>query len=1005
MSSFSPICSTHTFVWSIINNVSTPSSLYTMALPIAKNGGTNGVLPHELDLDRTSETDNNDDTIIEPESDNESDQHQHTAPETKENGAGQIEDNLREDLSDEEDDEPPILKYTRLSLLPPNFFKNDPISSLYFHDNVFIFGTHTGLILITKPDFAVVRSFRAHKASILSLYTDGLYFASGSMDGTVVTGSVSDANDIVMFDYKRPVHAVVLDKNFQKTRSFIYGGMSGKVVYSYKSWLDQRSELVLDDDNGAIVGIQTIDDLLLWMNDKGITIYHITTKQVISTITKPSDSFRSDLYWPRICFPETNMLLIAWGNYIWSLKVSVKGSGGSGAGTSIRSRYLPSAPSLSFRSANEKKVEVEHVYKMDFLISGISSFKDDLWIVLVYNQPEKDEETGKVVAQNPDLKLVSSTDGSTVHEEEIGFNFTEHLGLNDYHLGKHIGEKSVRYFIMSARDAIVAEQIQLDDRLQWYLDRQMYLEAWNMSQHIVQPIKRLKYGVWYIESLTKQDEWAQAAQMIEKILHIDPSEFPLGDTKSTLNTKNSVTSSVEDKEVFVKEVSSQWSHWISIFIESGHTKEITSVAPADTRWNLPKQLFSEILEFWLDQLPDDETFYDLISRWDNDLYETNSTTEKMEFYLEQHEDNVKLRRQLCSLYERSYNPRKAVPHLVILRDSKIFDFLVGNHIMPFFVPEIPKFIEFKFDEPSDLERLPVNKVRSKVHDVISILADARHEIAPSEVIKVMFENHIDVINYFYIEELVGIDELLVKDFEDVRIQLYGQYDRPKLLSFITTHDGYDIATAIEVCERNSLIDELVYLLGKVGENKKAMQLIMEQLDDPEGAIRFAKIQNDKETWNLLLQFSYSRPKFIKALIELSDDQSNAIYNPITILQNMDTDVEVEGLRESVIKVEKENDITLIVNELILRIVTKRSESISKTYHSDIIRGMEIVEAEFEQYSSEFEALAIMVENSQGKHRLVKETELVPGSQWAKRPFTTLKSKLEHLKWLCETVKN
>lgn len=988
-----------------------------MALPIVPNGKDDGSLGGTSDRERSSDTDINDDTIIEPlDSDSdENDQDKNTTTEeteepvnTAENGThkdGTLEELRDQELSEEEDeeDEPPILKYTRLSSLPPSFFKKDPISSLYFHENVFIFGTHTGFILLTKPDFTILRSFRAHKASVLSLYTDGAFFASGSMDGTIVIGSVADANDIVMFDYKRPVHAVVLDKNYLKNRSFIYGGMSGKVVYSYKSWLDQRSELVLDEDNGTIVGIQAIDDLLLWMNDKGITIYHITTKQVITTISKPSDSFRSDLYWPRVCFPETNMLLIAWGNYIWSLKVSVKGSGGSGAGTSIRSRYLPSAPSLSFRAANEKKVEVEHVYKMDFLISGIGSFKDDLWIVLVYNQPERDEETGSIKVQNPDIKLVSSIDGSTVHEEEIGFNFTENLGLNDYHLGKHIGERSVRYFIMSARDAIIAEQIQLDDRLQWYLDRLMFLEAWEMSQHIVQPVKRLKFGVWYIDSLIKQENWSHAAEMLVKIFHIDPSEFPMGDTKSTLRTKTSVALSIEDKEAFVREVSSQWSQWISIFIKAGHVEEITPVVPADTRWNLPKHLFSDILNYWVDQLPSNEKFYELINKWDLDLYDFGSTAEKIESYLEQHEDDTKLRKQLCSLYERSYNPRKAVSHFVKLEDPNIFSFLASNHILPFYVSDIPQYIRFRFNDPSDLERLPVQKVGSKLHDVIDILVDARHEISPATVIQTMFENHIDIINYFYIEELVSIDELIVKSFEDVRVQLYGQYDRAKLLPFLTSHDNYDISKAIDICERNALTEELVYLLGKVGENRKAMQLIMEQLNDPRRAIRFAKIQNDEDTWNMLLQHSYSRPEFIKALIELADDQSSSFYNPITILQNMDTDVEVEGLRDSVIKVENDNQVTMVVNELILRIVAKRSQQMSQTYYSDMIRGIEIDEKEFEQFSSEFEALAILIDSPQGKHRLVKETDLVPDSAWAKQPFTTLQKKLEHLKWLRESV--
>lgn len=956
-----------------------------------------------------------DDTIIEAPSSDETNLDKHR---NQENGAKQAHDGSSvkdlkdgsltggEELSDDEsaiESEPPLIKYTRLSSLPASFFKKDPISCLYFHDNVFIFGTHTGFVLLTKPDFTQIRLFRAHKASILSLYTDGTFFASGSMDGTVVIGSVEDSNDIVMFDYKRPVHSVVLDKNYQKNRSFIYGGMSGKVVYSYKSWLDQRAEIVLDEDNGVIVGIYAIDDLLLWMNDKGITIYHIAAKQVLTTITKPSDSFRSDLYWPRVSFPETNIILIAWGNYIWSLKVSIKGSAGSGAGSSIRSRYLPSAPSLSFRSSNEKKVEVEHVYKMDFLISGIHSFKDDLWVVLVYNPPEKNEDTGKLDIENPDLKLVSSLDGSTVHEEEIGFNFSENLGLNDFHLGKHIGETAARYFIMSARDAIIAEQVQLDDQLQWYLDRKMYLEAWEMSQHIVQPIKRLKFGIWYVDSVVKQEDWSLAAEKLVKILHIDPSEFPIGDTKSTIGTKVSVALSVEDKEAFVKEVSTQWSQWISIFIKAGHTKEITPVVPADSRWNLPKILFSEILEFWIDQLPDDELFYDLVKKWDLDLYDVSIITEKMESYLEQHHDDARFRRQLIALYERSYNPRKAVPHLVELKDPKIFTFLASNHILPFYVSEIPQFLRFRFDDPLDLERMPIKKVGLKLHDTVMTLVDARHEIAPSSVIKAMFENHFDMMNYFYIEELAGIDELLVKGFEDIRIKLYGLYDRQKLLPFLTSHEDYDISKAIEICETNSLTDELVYLLGKVGENKKALHLIMEQLNDPRRAIRFAKLQNDEETWHLLLQYSYSRPEFIKALIELSDDQSSAYYNPITILQNMDPDIVVEGLKDSVIKVENENDVNIIVNELILRIVTKRSQYISQTLYNNMIRGVEIDEKDFAQFAHDFEALTVLVNASDGGYKLVKETDLVPDSPWAKRPYTNLQQKLEHLKALRDAM--
>ena len=309
-----------------------------------------------------------------------------------------IEEDGDEDEEEEEEEEPPTLKYTRLNKLPANFFVKDPVSTSTFHETVFIFATHSGIIHICKPNFETIRTFKAHRASVLSVFTDGTYFATASMDGTVVIGSILDEKDIVAYDFQRPVHAVILDSNYYKTRSFISGGMAGQVIYSSKGWLGKRSDFVLEQGHGPIVSIQLIDDLVIWMNDKGISVFHLATRQIISVLEKPEDSPRSDLYWPRVAFPDPDRLIIGWSNYIWSLRVSLKTAQDEKEGTPISSgmsKILPSTASISFRAVQEKKVEVEHIFKLDSLISGIASFKDDLWMVLAYTPPEVDAETGK----------------------------------------------------------------------------------------------------------------------------------------------------------------------------------------------------------------------------------------------------------------------------------------------------------------------------------------------------------------------------------------------------------------------------------------------------------------------------------------------------------------------------------------------------------------------------------------------------------------------------------
>lgn len=911
------------------------------------------------------------------------------------------EDSDEEDEDGDEDEEPPLLKYSRLQKLPPTFFEKDPVSASRFHENVFIFGTHSGLLHFCQPDFTPIRTFKAQRASILSLYCDGNYFASGSMDGTIVIGSLTDEKDVVMFDYKRPIHAVVLDKNYLKSRAFVYGGMSGKVIYSYKSWLDLRVETVLDEDAGPIVAIESIDSLLIWMNDMGITVYHISAKQVISKIAKPSDSFRSDLYWPRISFPEIDRVLIAWGNYIWSLKAITKSSsgGGSGAGSSMKSRYLPSARSLSFRSVVEKKIEIEHVFKVDFLISGIASYKDDLWMVLAYNVPEKDEATGKLRPQNPDLRLVSSIDGTTKYEEEIEFSSAENLGLNDYNLGTHIGEKSVRFFIVSARGAVIAQQVQLDDQLQWYLDRGMFYTAWQISQHLVSPNKRLSYGIRHIDDLLKDDKWEEASAKLSEILFVSEDQISHSDARSTLGTKATDSLNTEDTEFFIKEVAEQWVLWCSIFINAGHVEEITQIVPLDPRWNIPKKIYSQILEFWIKRVPESDKLFDLLQNWVIDLYDAPEACRLIEARLEEIPSDTHLRRTLCYLHEKNAEPQKAVKHLIDLRDPNIVQFLTKNHLLSSYLGDLPRFAKFKFNSDDDIEKLPVDVLQTELHDFIDTLVQSRQDIDPKAVLQVMFRSHMDVLNYFYLQELTNVDEHMAKPFENEQIQLFCQYERLKLLNFLTTHDNYDLQTAISLCEENGFSDELVYLLGKLGDSQKAMALILEDLNDPYRAIKFAKQQKEESTWNQLLEYSYSRPEYIKALLEMADDNSNAYYNPMTILQNLNTNVHIEGLQESVINVANDLQMTLLVNQLILQIVDKRTQSISQNYFLSRTRGYEIEGADLKPFMKDRENMIIVLQKSEKGYELLREADVNPAHKATHRSIPTMKAKLEHLRFL------
>ena len=65
--------------------------------------------------------------------------------------------------------------------------------------------------------------------------------------------------------------------------------------------------------------------------------------------------------------------------------------------------------------------------------------------------------------------------------------------------------------------------------------------------------------------------------------------------------------------------------------------------------------------------------------------------------------------------------------------------------------------------------------------------------------------------------------------------------------------------AYNVCNERDLVPEMVFLLGKMGNNKKALYLIIDRLGDVNRAIDFAKEQHDDDLWEDLLRYSETRP--------------------------------------------------------------------------------------------------------------------------------------------------
>lgn len=111
------------------------------------------------------------------------------------------------------------------------------------------------------------------------------------------------------------------------------------------------------------------------------------------------------------------------------------------------------------------------------------------------------------------------------------------------------------------------------------------------------------------------------------------------------------------------------------------------------------------------------------------------------------------------------------------------------------------------------------------------------------------------------------DPNLSRDYHTMQVVLYAEYERSKLLKFLQNSQYIILAQAQKELQERNLIPEIVYILERMGQIKKALQLVLHRcqssyseiaIRDVNQAIDFCKKHNDKDLWEDLIQFSLNK---------------------------------------------------------------------------------------------------------------------------------------------------
>ncbi|KAA3455516.1 vacuolar protein sorting-associated protein 41-like protein isoform X2 [Gossypium australe] len=94
------------------------------------------------------------------------------------------------------------------------------------------------------------------------------------------------------------------------------------------------------------------------------------------------------------------------------------------------------------------------------------------------------------------------------------------------------------------------------------------------------------------------------------------------------------------------------------------------------------------------------------------------------------------------------------------------------------------------------------------------------------------------------------------------VELYVEYEPKMLLPFLRSSQHYTLEKAYEICDRRDLLREQVFILGRMGNSKQALAVIINELGDIEEAVEFVTMQHDDDLWEELIHQCLHKPEMV-----------------------------------------------------------------------------------------------------------------------------------------------
>ncbi|KAK4056323.1 Vacuolar protein sorting-associated protein 41 [Microbotryomycetes sp. JL221] len=502
----------------------------------------------------------------------------------------------------------------------------------------------------------------------------------------------------------------------------------------------------------------------------------------------------------------------------------------------------------------ELYAEVTSIFQVDCMISGVAPFKDSYLILALPTEDTYDneatdnrEEQRRKASTRPELRIISR-DGEELSSDAIGLRNYDRFQCRDYSLRWLPTDDS--FLVISPQDIVVARSRDQIDHVQWLIEQEKFEQALSVldkDTSVAGQFDVVELGQQYLHHLIDAEQFEKAAKACPKILGI--------------NAK-------------------RWEDWVFLFAERGHLDELLRT----------------------------------IRLWPHDIYEATAVIHAVRGQLDRKPKSDTLKEILAELYVKSRQPGRALPFYLELRRPDTFDLIRKHSLFTDIKSQVLPLIQFDSDSRRRQGTAAGNGNAKEAGSnerhwtSFSLLVEHADAIPVDDVVSQL--KHDRAYLFRYLDALFDLEPRLTDDYSDTLVDLYAEFDRNKLMDFLRSSSYYSLEKAYKICDQHDLVPEMVFLLGRMGDNRRALNLIIDRLGDVQRAIDFAKEQNDDELWEDLLKYSETRPPFIRGLL----DNVGTEVDPVKLVRRIKNGLEIPGLKASLIKILQDYNLQLSLME-------------------------------------------------------------------------------------------